>query len=69
MVNIDVSGFVGWSFIEHIQMYSENLAAKNTYENPHAVVPTVNYAAKFENNKVSANLKSLSWNVFRFKKQ
>jgi alpha-N-arabinofuranosidase len=65
---IDVSGFEGWSFIEHIQMYSEDLGAANTYENPNAVVPTVNRDAVFDNGKVSATLKSLSWNVFRFRK-
>ncbi len=67
-VDIDVKGFEGYKFIEHIQMYTEDLMARNTFENPDAIIPTVNKAAKFENGRVSANLKSLSWNVFRFKK-
>jgi alpha-L-arabinofuranosidase len=48
-------------------MYSEDLGAANTYENPNAVAPSVNKSAKFENGVVTANLKSLSWNVFRLK--
>jgi alpha-N-arabinofuranosidase len=67
-VDIDVRGFEGYKFIEHIQMYTEDLMAANTYENPNAIVPTVNKDAKFENGRVSANLKSLSWNIFRFSK-
>lgn len=64
----DVSGFENWSFVEHIQMYSEDLTARNTYENPNAVIPTINNNAVFENGKVSVTLKSLSWNVLRFRK-
>jgi alpha-N-arabinofuranosidase len=67
-VCVDVSGFEGWSLTEHIQMYSDDLNAANTFENPNAVVPTVNKSAVFENGKVSACLKSLSWNIFRFHK-
>lgn len=49
-------------------MYSEDLTARNTYENPNAVIPTVNRDAKFENGKATVTLKSLSWNVLRFRK-
>jgi alpha-N-arabinofuranosidase len=50
-------------------MYSEDLSAVNTYENPDAVVPTINKSAVFENGKVKAELKRLSWNIFRFQRQ
>ena len=42
--------------------------ASNTFEEPDKIVPVVNPNATFENGKVSATLKKLSWNVFRFKK-
>lgn len=65
---IDISGFAGYKFIEHKQLYSDDMSAGNTLENPDAVVPSINTDTKFENGKISANLKKLSWNVFRFKK-
>ncbi len=68
-VVVDVSGFEGWSLVEHIQLYSDDPEAANTYERPDAIVPTVNKAAAFAGGKASASLKSLSWNVFRFGKR
>ena len=67
-VELDASAFEGWHFVEHIQMYADDIDAANTWENPEAVKPTVNSATVCANGKVTANLKSLSWNVFRFKK-
>lgn len=67
--DIDVSGFKGWKFVEHIEMYSDDLSARNTYENPNAVVPTVNGRTKFEDGKISADFKRLSWNVIRLEKE
>jgi alpha-N-arabinofuranosidase len=67
-VELDVSNFEGYSFVEHIQLYSDQLDAKNTYENPDVLVPSINSGAVYANGKVSANLKRLSWNVFRFQK-
>ena len=67
-VELDVSGFKGWNFVEHIQMYSDDLDAANTWENPEAIQPEVNPHTTCADGKVTANLKSLSWNVFRFKK-
>lgn len=68
LAEIDVSGFEGYEFIEHIQLYSENLEARNTLEEPNAVVPSICKDTKYENGKLTAELKKLSWNVFRFKK-
>lgn len=67
-VELDVSAFEGWSFVEHVQMYSDDIDAVNTWENPDAIQPTINQETTCENGKVQASLKSLSWNVFRFKK-
>jgi len=66
---IDVSGFAGWKFVEHIEMYSEDLDARNSYDQPNVILPGVNKNTSFENGKLNANLKRLSWNVFRFAKE
>lgn len=65
---IDISGFEGWQFVEHIEMYSDDLSARNTYDEPNVILPVIGNNTRFENGKLSANMKRLSWNVFRFKK-
>jgi len=67
-VELDISGFAGYKFIEQIQLYSDDIDARNTYEQQDAIVPSVCTEAKFLNGVVSSNLKKLSWNVFRFAK-
>ena len=52
-----------------IQLYTDDMNAANSYENPNAVVPSVNSAARLEGGKVTTVAKKLSWNVFRFKKR
>ncbi|MBE5872902.1 MAG: alpha-L-arabinofuranosidase [Lachnospiraceae bacterium] len=66
-IELDVSGFEGASFIEHIEMFTDDMEKANTYETPDAIKPVNNTETKFENGKVNGNVKSLSWNVFRFK--
>ena len=56
MIELDVSGFVGYQFIEHIQLYTDDIEAQITLENPDAIAPT-SKAAKFENGKVTSELK------------
>ena len=68
-VEIDISNFAGYELVEHIQLYSEDMEARNTYENPDVIVPSINEKSKFANGKVTASLKKLSWNVFRFAKK
>jgi alpha-N-arabinofuranosidase len=66
-IELDVSGFEALTFIEHIEMYTDDLTAANTWENPDAIKPSVNNSAKFEGGKLQSNVKPMSWNVFRFK--
>jgi alpha-N-arabinofuranosidase len=68
-VELDVGSFEGYKFVEHIQLYSDDIDAVNSYDNPNVVVPSINSAAVFKDGKISANLKKLSWNVFRLTKQ
>ena len=67
-MELDVSAFEGYRFVEQIQLYSDDMDAKNTYEAPDTIQPTISETAKEENGIVSATLKRLSWNVFRFQK-
>lgn len=67
-LELDLSAFEGYEFVEHSQLYSEDLNANNSYENPNVIVPSVNHNAKFENGTLIAEVKKLSWNVFKFRK-
>ena len=67
-IELDVAGFEGLQFIEHIEMYTDDLSKANTYETPDAIVPVINPNAKFENGKLEANVQPLSWNVLVFQK-
>lgn len=65
---LDIKGFEGFDFIEHVELYSEDLDARTTYENQNVIIPNVSPDTKFENGTISAEVKKLSWNMFRFKK-
>jgi alpha-N-arabinofuranosidase len=67
-IEIDTDAFKDYRFIEHIQLYSDDMDAMNTYESPETVVPSVNTEAKFKDGKIISRLKKLSWNVFRLEK-
>jgi alpha-N-arabinofuranosidase len=67
-LELDVRGFEGYDFIEHNQLYADDISAANSFENPDVIVPTVSSDASFRNGKVSTVVKKLSWNMFRFKK-
>ena len=68
-IELDVSGFEGLSFIEHIEMCTDDLAKANTYETPDAIAPTICKETTFANGKVNGTVKPISWNVFRFRQQ
>jgi alpha-N-arabinofuranosidase len=67
-VTLDVRGFEGYKLAEHIEMYSDDLYAENTYENPDTIKPLRNVDTKMEGGKVTAVTKKLSWNVIRLVK-
>ena len=68
-LELDVAGFEGYDFVQHSQLYTNDLDAANSYENPDVITPSINTTAQFENGRVSAVVKKLSWNVFQFKKR
>jgi alpha-N-arabinofuranosidase len=66
LLEIETDAFEGCRFLEHIQLCSDDMDLLNTYENPDAVLPSLNTDAVFKNGKAAAIVKRLSWNVFRF---
>lgn len=68
-IELDATGFKGYKFCEHIQLYSDDLSVVSTPENPDAIVPTINNSTKEdEDGIIKADLKKLSWNILRFVK-
>lgn len=65
---LDVRGFDGYALTEHIEMYTEDLQAENTFEHPDRIQPVANRDTKMEGGKVTAVLRKLSWNVIRLSK-
>ena len=68
-IELDLSGFENLTFIEHLEMYTDDMSKANTYETPDAIVPVANTATTFANGKVTGTVQPISWNVFRFKVQ
>jgi alpha-N-arabinofuranosidase len=64
-LELNIDAFKGYKLKEHIQLYSDDINAANTHENPNAVVPSVNTDTVMKDGKITINLKKLSWNVFR----
>jgi alpha-N-arabinofuranosidase len=67
-VDINLKGFEGYKLIEHTELYSNDIDAVNTFENPDVIKPQINSSTKLEGGIVSSILRKLSWNVIRFKK-
>jgi alpha-N-arabinofuranosidase len=68
-IELDATGFTGYKFCEHIQLYSDDITVTSTPENPDAVVPSINSNTKEdEDGIIKAELKKLSWNILRFVK-
>ena len=68
-LSVDVSGFEGYTFEQHIEFYCSDLELKNSFENPDALKPVEHQGATFEQGILGTHVKPLSWNVIRFRKQ
>lgn len=67
-LKLDARGFEGWQFTEHIEMFTDDPEAQNTWDRPDRILPVRNTETKAEKGVVTARLKKESWNVLRFKK-
>lgn len=63
-VTIDLSGFKGYNFEKHFELYSKDLNAKNSFETPDILRPAANEGASFDEGILKSHIKPLSWNVF-----
>ena len=68
-IELDLSGVENLTFIEHLEMYTDDMSKANTYETPDAITPVANKSTVFEKGKVTGTVQPISWNVFRFKVQ
>ena len=68
-VTLDVAGFRGYEFVEHVAMYSDDMMASNSFDKPDAILPVKVAETTCQDGEVSATLKKLSWNMFRFEKK
>lgn len=64
-LEIDVSAFKGCRLLEHLQLYSNDMDAENSFEHPETIIPALNPDTKMADGKITAKLQRLSWNVFR----
>lgn len=67
-LTLDARGFEEYEFIEHIELYADELGMCNTYTTPNAIIPHTNRETHAEDGKLTAALKKSSWNMFRFEK-
>jgi alpha-N-arabinofuranosidase len=69
VVNVDIKGFEGYRFAEHIALENADLKATNTVTNPNQVTPAQKAGTCTEtgNGGFEVKLSKASWNVVRFK--
>jgi len=67
-LRLDVRGFDGWKFTEHLEMYAENPEDQNTWDHPDRILPRRNTETRAEKGILTARLRKESWNVLRFRK-
>ena len=65
-LTLDLRGFDGLRMLEHLEMASSNPAARNTFNTPDAILPRPVKATKEEKGIVTAEIRKMSWNLFRF---
>jgi alpha-N-arabinofuranosidase len=67
-LKLDVRGFEGWQFTEHLEMFSEQADGQNTWDHPDRILPRASRDTRMEKGILTATLRKESWNVLRFKK-
>jgi len=67
-LRLDARGFEGWKFAEHIEMYTEDPDAQNTWDHPDRIMPKKNPETSADREIITARLKKESWNILRFRK-
>ena len=67
-LRLDVRGFEGWRFEEHVEMFAENPSDANTWDSPNRILPRRNPDTRADGGILTADLRRESWNVLRFRR-
>lgn len=67
-VEIDMSGFKGYEKVEHYEMFSEDMEAQSSFDEPGKFEPVKNTKAVLKDGVLSTRVQPLSWNVITFTK-
>ena len=66
-LTLDLRGFEGWRFEEHIEMFAKDPDAVNTWDHPDRILPRRNGDTRCDGGILTARLEKGSWNVFGFR--
>lgn len=66
---VDVQGFEDYEFLQHFELFSDNIEYCSSFEEPNAQRPVLNTGASFEKGKLTTHIKPLSWNVLCFRRK
>ncbi|MCI2048286.1 MAG: alpha-L-arabinofuranosidase [Lachnospiraceae bacterium] len=66
-IRLHADQFPGYRFVEQTEMYTEDLSAADTFDEPETIVPRPSEDAVQKDGCVVSRVRKLSWNVFRFK--
>ena len=64
-VELDVRGFEGYEYSQHLEMFDDTLCAKNSFDDQNIICPVNNHETKVLGGKVQLTANGLSWNVIR----
>ena len=68
-LTVDVRGFEGYRFVKQFEMYTDDLEASSSFDNPSLVLPKEKEDVVFADGRLTTSLKPLSWNVLCFEKE
>ena len=68
-LTVDVRGFEGYRFVKQFEMYTDDLEAQSSFDNPSLVLPKEKEDVVFTDGRLTTSLKPLSWNVLCFEKE
>jgi alpha-N-arabinofuranosidase len=68
-LSIDASGFEGYDSVSHVAMFTEDMDARNSFDNPDAIKPVNVDNVTLSDGIIKTYVKPLSWNVIVLEKR
>ncbi|MBR3764111.1 MAG: alpha-L-arabinofuranosidase [Clostridia bacterium] len=68
-LTLDAAAFAGWTFTEHVALFTDDPEAYNDDEHPETIVPVQEKETSCTGGVVQATLRPLSWNMLRFERK